>query len=537
MFKGKRILITGISGINVEGSIKKFMDYCASKENRIEKLYCINDYIHNTVKERFTTISWHEILTYPNKILNELWRKAMLDINNEIKKHPERNYILAIHSCYYHQFTQEFISFVNLEDIREYDPDSIITFIDDVDDIHLRLKQEGRIFSQELGGASEDDIENLFELLKILDWRANETVLSRFYSNQLNKDHYLFAVKHPIDTLYRLCFDSNKYLKIYLSHPISKIRSLLFQKKSAEANSQIDPITHITHFLSERSICFFPTTIDEYRLDAETIEIKHSQRWEEQIYLRNNSAILYIPPNNSGYLPYSETVLSAIIQPRVNNVTTDRKRIQLHHLLNHFLKEVSKQIGIRDKMLVEQADVLFVSRPYLNGRISDGVKTEIEYIKKLHPDKNKLGIVYFPKEDYKDTQIFQVREGLPAFLYESKMFVLEGNNEDNCKKVVTESFGDKIFSNFGSETGLAKVMKEIITELLKRHIITKHPNYKEKALDSQAAITMEAKYMAFSKKVISTYNAIVTELNETFILFEDEYQTENVINNFLKSNS
>jgi hypothetical protein len=211
-----------------------------------------------------------------------------------------------------------------------------------------------------------------------------------------------------------------------------------------------------------------------------------------------------------------------------------KKQIELHYLLNHFLNEVSKQVGIRDKMLVEQSDALFVSRPYLNGRISDGVKTEIKYIKKLHPAKKKLGIVFFPEEDYRDTQIYQVKEGLPAFLYETKMFILEQKNENMCKALVVENFSDEIFSSFNNATNLAEVLKEIVTFLLKKHLIFKNPDYHEKALDSQTAIVMESKYGEFAEKIISSYDSLIKELNDNFMVFKEEFQIDNIVNEFLK---
>lgn len=531
---GRRIIFTGISGVNVEGSIKKFIDFTQKSGHSIS-YYCINDYIHSIEKENKPNITWLELLTYPYAILIDLWNQALNKIISEInaENNPNKNYILVIHSCYYHQFTQEFISFVNVNFLGEFQAEKIITLIDDVDDIHARLKLEKRIFSKELGGASEDDIENIFELLKIIDWRANEILLSRFYANQLSKDdktikHYLFAVKHPIATLFKLIFEEDKYKKIYLSHPISKIRSLLFNKDFSEADKQTVPITHITKYLSERSICFFPTTIDEYRLDADKNPIIHSKRWEETFYEADNNALLYVSPGTKNFLPYNEIQLEKIF-----NEDSDRT-IQLRYLLAYYLKDVTKQIGIRDKILVEQSDAIFVSRPYLNGRISDGVKTEIEYITRLYSEKDKkLGIVYFPEEDKNDTKVYQIKEGLTTFLYSSKVFTLNSENEEKCKKIIVDEFYSHVVSGFNQANTLVHVLQEIVKRLLELRLVSRNSKYQEKALDSQTSFTLLKKYEEFANKLKNAYDELLSKLESSFYVFEDEYQTQEIIQKFL----
>jgi hypothetical protein len=548
MEQGKRLLFTGISGVDVAGSLGKFIAYSKTKGFDFEKPYCLNDYMHDIEKKKNPNIIWLDILTYPYQLLTNLWNEALNEFYKEIEKSPEKNYILVIHSCFYHQFTQEFISFVNLELLKTFSAEKVITFIDDIDDIHLRLKENRRIFSQELGGACEKDVENIFELKKILDWRANETLLSRFYASQLRINHFIFAVKHPCDTLFKLVYEDKNYLKIYLSHPITKIRDLLFAKDFSEAENQVKPISHITNYLSERSICFFPTSIDELRLDADTPDTRYSQRWEEKKYLKEEIKVLYASTKQKTYLPYSEEQISKILDTDVYsegksekeiNIETEekkRKKLQFHHLLNHFLKEVNKQVGIRDKMLVEQSDAIFVTRPYLNGKISHGVQTEIDYIKKLHPNHNeKLGIIFFPEEDHKDTKVYQVKEGFPAFIYSSQVFILDTTKEDECKKLIVEKFKDRIVQDFQNETILVVILQDIIAELLKANLISKNQEYSEKALDSQTSYKMTTHYTDFSKKLISAYYSLTEQLNDYFVVYKDEYQTESIINEFLKT--
>ena len=206
-------------------------------------------------------------------------------------------------------------------------------------------------------------------------------------------------------------FEEEKYLKIYLSHPITKIRKLLFGRKIQKAEKEIEPIAQITKTLSEKCICFFPTTIDELRFN----EKNHSSRWQEDFY-KNKANILYTHPIMNDYLPYSKK--------RFNERLKLKRKEEFQISLKHLFYVINRQVGVRDKMMVEQSDMLIVYRPYLGGYLSGGVEQEIKYLKKLKPSKNKkLGIIYFPDEDYNDTKIEQIVINILDFLDERNGFV------------------------------------------------------------------------------------------------------------------
>jgi hypothetical protein len=546
MERGKRILISGISGTDIKSSLVKLRKYCSEKGIQLEPELCINAKMHEIARKRtHQDISWFEVLSLPNPVLKDFWHEAMSEIIQEVQRMPEANYILVSHSCYFHQFTQEFISYLCIQDIKSFAPDSVITVIDDVDDIHLRLKKEGGIFSSEYGGASFHDIENVLELKKILDWRTKEIVLSRFLSSAIEVPHFLLAIKHPVVTLYSLIFENDAKYRIYLSHPISKIREQLFAKKVVKAREEMEPITSLSRLISTHAIGFFPTTIDEFRLRVENNgTVKYSERWEESIYQNGTDTILFTPNPETKHLPYSEEALKPYYQKKngKSKRQTELKRSQLQFIVDSFLKELNSQVGIRDKILVEQSHALFVYRPYLKGRISTGVQTEIEYIQKIRPnDSKKLGIVYFPKDDYDDVKLYQTKEGIKQLIkYDLRndgtlLFTINRNRLQELDNQLDVILRKKIVSSFGDSSKMLTLVREIIRSLIKDAIIVKNPHYKDKALDPQRASQLEPIYLLFIDKLITSYNNQIKQLEDRFVIYSDPNNVESVLQEYLES--
>lgn len=531
---GKRIVISGISGINTDKTLKKFTSYCNSKHTNFQFL-CLSDYIHKIQKLVFEGITWYEILQLPYQKLNELCDIAIDLILTEIESDPSKNYALVIHASFYHQFTREFISFVNLEKIKVFNPSLFINFIDDLDDIHARLKNDGQMFNKAFGGAEEDNSENIIELLQILNWRANEIVLTRYYANQLKKPFYLFAVKHPCETLFKLIFQSAGKKIFYLSHPISKIRELFYKKQIQEAELEIQKINKLTENLSEETICFFPTSIDELRLKInEDHNIEHSIRWYEKGYSKERDNILFIPTKNKNYIPYNEININKL---NTSDEVDEKIKTNLVYTLSYYLNQVKNQVGIRDKILVEQSNALFIYRPYLNGRISRGVNTEIQYAKVLYArddnTKIKFGLIYFPEEDKIDTKIYQLILGIKSFIKDCEYFSFDKSKSDQFNSLIFDSFKEEILDNFNNVNNLGSVIKKIIDNSISNKIINKMPNFEEQPLDSGRASILNNYYIEYSKKINSSYNNIISDLENHFEIFDNELDTNRKLKSFL----
>jgi hypothetical protein len=534
MENGKRILITGISGTDLNPSLIKFAKYCAIKGNPIEKSFDLNSYVHKYAREKYNDISWFEVLGKPNPDLRSFWVKAMKEVKKIINNKPECHYIIYLHACFYHQYTQEFISYLDIPMLSCFKSKDVITLIDDIDDIHIRLKEDGQIFCESFLGASFYDVANILELKKIIDWRSNEILISRLLADVLAGNHFILAVKHPMATLYKLIFEKEKYYKIYVSHPITKIRELLFNNSFKEAQDEINPIKDMINLLSQHTICFFPTAIDEFRLRIKEGNLQYSGRWMESDYSTVNNDLLFIPNPNKKHLPYSKDSLAPYTDPLSTPTVEEKKKIQMDFVIESLLHELNEQIGIRDKMLVEHCDFLYVYRPYLNGKISTGVKREMDYIKMIKPTSGeKLGIVFFPEEDYKETKISQVREGLKKLINvdlkedDKPIFILK--REKDFVDLVKDEFGSQISENFENNLELITIVQNIITCALHKNILIKNPLYSNKALNPQNTLKMKEIYKDFVKLLINSYNNQIKPIKDSFFVYSDKLQHESMI--------
>jgi len=109
------------------------------------------------------------ILTLPYPVLYGLWEKAFDSLLARTEKEASgADIYLNLHAIYYHHYTVEYVSLLSLQKLREFKPDVIITLIDDIYDIHNRLREKGEIFDSTIGGSSDPD-GAIMELLRILD--------------------------------------------------------------------------------------------------------------------------------------------------------------------------------------------------------------------------------------------------------------------------------------------------------------------------------------------------------------------------------
>jgi len=269
---GKRIIITGQSGIGIAKAIDSFRQdasaftkgarppYPVKLEDIMRDIYCQQE-----KRRKRDTIWMDEILKLPIRDLQSLWDNAFRKMLRKVSgpKFASQDVVLHLHASFYHQETVEHISLARDELIREFKPDVFVTFIDDIYDIHARLRSPRQMFSPSYGGASEP-VGCIFELLRILDWRAAEIMMTRHLAEACGRKYYLFAIKHACDTLYKLLYGESP--TFYISHPITQVRKLQRAGKAEQADAIEDEIHRFEAGLSEACVCFLPTTIDEWRI-------------------------------------------------------------------------------------------------------------------------------------------------------------------------------------------------------------------------------------------------------------------------------
>lgn len=405
------VLFTGMSGIGIKKSLKKFKaefkefrtKYPERKpeiiefETEIENVY----YEKNSKVKRSKQIWKDHILTLPYSVLEDYWKLAFKKVHKKIKEisnEDANKYIFVnLHACYFHNRTQEYLSLISIQELKKLKVDKVITYIDDIYEIHHRLTELGGIFHDD---KQPTKTEVILRHIRLLDWRAKEAMMSRFLAKQLNCEHYVFAIKHSFDTLSNLIYED--FLSAYLSHPITEVRRLEKRKETEQADAIRNEITQISEFLSLKFTAFLPTTIDEYRIDfdtkkaatnGETVEVKTyypvlRNRWEEDIY-KKPSNYLYV---HSGFTNLND--LWKQNRPR-------KKDEALSYLLTVLADIVSDQVTVRDYSLVEQSEVIVLYRPLFNGNASGGVLEEFNYFLtlKMVGTKAPFCFMYCPPED------------------------------------------------------------------------------------------------------------------------------------------
>lgn len=527
---GQTIIITGMSGISIEKCLNKFIsefkEFRTSLSDRKPILIKLDSEIENIYyqlnpSEKKSNQIWKDVIlkqTYP--VLQQLWDKAFENVKNKIAdiriKNPNAFIFVNMHSCYYHNRTQEYIPLVNLNELSKLTPTKVITLIDDIYEIHHRLTFAGGIYHDE---KNVSNTVMILRLLRLLDWRAKETMLSRHIANQLNIKNYVFAVKHSFDTFSNLIFKSCH--KIYLSHPITEVRRLEKSNKIDEAKKIMNEITEISDRLSYEFTTFLPTTIDEFRILfklAEDGETKNyysvlTKRWEEEIYAKPKD-FLYV---NSGF-----SDINALW------TTIETEEIKLNEQINHLLEAlsdfISDQVTVRDYTLVEQSDMLVIYRPLFNGNASGGVREEFRYYKRLIKDsgKNILCYIYCPEVDIERYYIRQfelkiineINEGSIKYSNENILqnFTLSSEEYEQLlkgvenKNLILDVF-DKVMDNHKIELNIKNPKSPLSTNKISEYRNT------------------------FAEEVLLLYNSI-NEYKEDVTYFEtNEISIEHFINN------
>lgn len=431
----KTILITGMSGIKIEACLNKFIsdfkEFRTKHTDRKPILIKFDSEVENSYYELNPSASksgqvWKDVIlqqSYP--VLQQLWdftfekiSKKILDIR---EGNPNQVIFINLHSCYYHNRTQEYLSLINIAKLAKLEPSIVVTFIDDIYEIHHRLTLAGGIYHDE---SNATHTQMILRLLRLLDWRAKETMLSRFIANNLEIRNYVFAVKHSFDTFSNLLYEGCK--KVYLSHPITEVRRLEKRCMTEDANKIMQEITDISDRLSSNFTTFLPTTIDEFRIQNKPSRDGISKdyyavlgkRWEAELYEKPKE-LLYV---NSGFKD-----VNALWHESEDDITKFDE--QINHLLEALSDSISDQVTIRDYTLVEQSDMLVIYRPLFNGNASGGVREEFKYYKRLIKDtaKDILCFIYCPEKDIHKYYIRQFELKLQSEIEEGESLRCKGD--------------------------------------------------------------------------------------------------------------
>jgi hypothetical protein len=469
------VLFTGMSGIDIEHSINnyiqsqhflsrysKFEPEIIKLETEIEEVF----YDENPDIKRDRVIWLNVILKQTYVKLEKYWTIAFNRIITKVdaKKSANKPIFICLHACYFHNKTQEYISLVKVNLLKEINPDLIITFIDDVYDIHERLSELGGIYNE---NKNPNSTEMILRYLRLLDWRSKETMMARFLAKQLGIKNYLFATKHPYETLSNLIFELKKV--VYFSHPISEVRRLEKQQQFERATSLKREISQLSNYLNAGFSAFLPTTIDELRVlnnigvisnaQGKSKEIRNfypslTERWEHDKYKQ---------PENIFYLETGFDDSNSLWKKDFNIDTSNIDEV-ISQLLTALVDFVIDQVSTRDYTLVEQSDVLVIYRPLFNGNTSGGVLEEFDYFNHFQDDlENTVTcFIYCPQKDIDAFYVKELNNRILSEIEDDKMVLR--NKATNFLSISANECGKLI------EAGSDKlVLLGVLEEILNNH--------------------------------------------------------------------
>ena len=325
-----RVLFTGQTGIDKKIQLQALGEYCAQKGRSIQAIFNIGDIMYAESRRSGLRLAEGKILDLPLAQLGALRRSAFNVVRNEVAE--KTNVLVNSHAVF--RWNNRLFRAFELPEVRDLRPDVIVTLIDDVEAVKLRLDQ-----FKESGELPPD---TRYSLKDLLVWREEEMLASEILASVLETPHYVLGVSleeevstMPLDVMYSLIFEPWK-MTSYVSYPISGARS---------RPDVWEKVVEYRRLARKYLTAFDPLMIDEKRL------VDLAQR----------------SPDGT-----DEVECTALGQ----TVRLSRREIEA------IAYDIDGQIVARDYKLIDQSEMIVAYFPVdASGEplIAGGVQSEIEY--------------------------------------------------------------------------------------------------------------------------------------------------------------
>lgn len=367
-----RVIITGITGLHKENIARMVAKKAARERGLSEDLD--NPYtkrfiqvfsIEDEMKTRMFDLKPFLDNPVPRE-RNRLWSEALRRILEQAG--TSEHAILCLHATYYRE--SKFFSCVDWHALlHSFKPTVIVNLINDVYDTWQTVNARERKLKSN----------SSFSLEEILAWRSAEFAATE----NMKLPHFMFAVKHPLETFYQLLFRRDLPI-VYASFPITKPRI----EKPNQGRKEVDDFRRALYESGSLTV-LDPLTIDELRLVPKLP--KTGQDEEEKPVL-----------NKRWPLTFGEIMIEEV-KP-VRYLLKDYTDLQFSSLKN----AIARHIELRDYQMVSQSDIVAAYRPYYGGPLgsgtpppespSGGVESELKFAS----IESKYLYVVHPLEDRKE---------------------------------------------------------------------------------------------------------------------------------------
>jgi hypothetical protein len=381
------IIITGQTGVNIGGALDKLCKSLGTnyeKMDRFLKAAHIRKYPKDPDNEMISTPSGTQyLLSKPKNHLRALWKEAWSSCLSQACESTDSQVFVAMHAVSYHSESKEFFSCTDVKHLsneckaNNLKIKKVVTLVDDIYDVYRRLSEPGQLFEPVVDPRQVDPFISIIDAIQnfilLLTWRSMENLTVEQIANELEIPHYILATKHPISVAHSLI--ASKKIPIYLSHPISGVRSLKKEGESNKAKKIMSEIQELTTSLKNSNLIlpFCPTTIDELIIATDKFG-KYVPVFKERWPFGKVDEVLFVEPANPTLNPLDPNNSWKDIIRR-----SKEKTEAISAFLSHLYDWISAETNARDRKLVEQSGALVVYRPYFNGAKSEGVLHEITH--------------------------------------------------------------------------------------------------------------------------------------------------------------
>ena len=328
-----RALFLGQTGIDKKRHLQALTDLCASRGLNVDAVMNVGDIMYSESHKAGKPLQKGKILDLPLAELSILRRLAFTGIGYQSSKYE--NVFVNSHAVF--RWNNQLFRAFELSELEGFDPDVVITLVEDVEAIKHRLDtlKEAKSLPGDVS----------YSLKDLLIWREEEILTADIISSVLKVPHYVLGVSiepevstTPLEVAYSLMFEPWKP-RAYVSYPIS----------DAQANPSIwRKVVEFRRLVRSSLTAFDPMMIGEKRLQ----KMLH----EERAAKGNGRELTCDVGDGRVVLDFNE--------------------------IEEAIPDIDGQIVARDYKLVDQSDVIvayFPADANDNPLIAAGVQSEIEH--------------------------------------------------------------------------------------------------------------------------------------------------------------
>jgi len=420
-----RVLLAGHTGTEKKTVALKLKEYlpkiCQDWKNRIKVVHlekCIGE------SGGGDTRLFAGVRT--SRSQRDRWLQGWSEAEKKFKAFGARCEILSMHLSFAER--NKIFCPADFATIAKWKPDIIFTLIDDVYSEKRRIQLNHYTFS----------------LAQLYDWRTTEQMLADQVGILVGTlpgspdktrssamcESLLLAVKTPLLTTARLIAKGD-CRRCYASYPISSTRGNnerkgeinRFRTRIHNTMPTFDPIT-----IEERPLLdYYTLSKKQIRYDPCSGPPGHEQeenykRWDSRLSKEGELAPMVWEPDKAKGASGKEKPFFPVLINR-----NEIKEMLLPEQGENYTT-IDDQIEFRDIRLVTQSDLVVCYRPYMDGRITGGVNTEMEYASMMGKE-----VVAFVGKDK--------LQGKPLRAHISKSFEEEGEFWGYLEEVAKKPVG------------------------------------------------------------------------------------------------